>query len=59
SCPFTDDNHRLKGQDLPMIAGLSLASWALIVISFGAGLAIEIAFLRAHRDEATRRGQAQ
>jgi hypothetical protein len=33
-----------------MIAGLSLAAWALVVLSVGAGLAIEFAFLRAHRD---------
>jgi len=31
-----------------MIAGLSLASWALILVAVGAGLAIEIAFLCAH-----------
>jgi hypothetical protein len=34
-----------------MIAGLSLAAWALVVLSVGAGLAIEFAFLRAHRDQ--------
>jgi hypothetical protein len=28
--------------------GLSLASWALILVAVGAGPAIEIAFLRAH-----------
>jgi hypothetical protein len=33
-----------------VIAGLSLASWALILVAVGAGLAIEIVFLRAHRD---------
>lgn len=39
------------GRIIPaMLAGLSLASWALILVSVGAGLAIEIAFLRAHRD---------
>jgi hypothetical protein len=32
-----------------MLAGLSLAAWALILASVGTGLAIEIAFLRAHR----------
>ena len=32
-----------------MIAGLPLSSWLLIVASVGAGLAIEIAFYRAHR----------
>ncbi|MEX2273914.1 MAG: type II toxin-antitoxin system prevent-host-death family antitoxin, partial [Vicinamibacterales bacterium] len=24
-CPFTDDNHRLKGQDLPMKKGVGIA----------------------------------
>ncbi|HUH13300.1 MAG TPA: hypothetical protein VMK65_09325 [Longimicrobiales bacterium] len=32
-----------------MIAGLPLASWALILVAVGAGLAIELAFFRAHR----------
>jgi hypothetical protein len=32
-----------------MLAGLSVASWTLILMSVGAGLAIEIAFFRAHR----------
>jgi hypothetical protein len=41
-----------------MLAGLSLASWALILVAVGAGLAIEIAFLRAHGREATRKDQA-
>jgi hypothetical protein len=31
-----------------MLAGLSLASWALILVAIGAGLAIELVFLRAH-----------
>jgi hypothetical protein len=34
-----------------VIAGLSFGAWLLILISVGAGLAIEIAFLRAHRGE--------
>jgi hypothetical protein len=42
-----------------MIAGLSLASWALIVVAIGAGLAIEVAFLRAHHDPAPARDRPQ
>jgi hypothetical protein len=38
-----------------MIAGLPAASWVLIFVAVGAGLAIEIAFLRAHRDRASRK----
>jgi hypothetical protein len=34
-----------------MLAGLSLASWTLILLAVGAGLAIELVFLRAHRGE--------
>ncbi|HEX6324198.1 MAG TPA: hypothetical protein VFZ36_10775 [Vicinamibacterales bacterium] len=37
-----------------MIAGLPAASWLLILVSVGAGLAIEIAFLRAQRRRAPR-----
>ena len=32
-----------------LLAGLPLSSWLLIVASVGAGLAIELAFYRAHR----------
>jgi hypothetical protein len=32
-----------------VIAGLPAASWLLIVVAVGAGLAIELMFLRAHR----------
>jgi hypothetical protein len=32
-----------------MIAGLPAATWLLMLAAVGAGLVIEIAFLRAHR----------
>jgi hypothetical protein len=32
-----------------MIAGLPLATWLLMIAATGAGLAIELAFFRAHR----------
>jgi len=38
-----------------MLAGLSLASWALILAAVGAGLAIEAAFLYAQGDRRTPR----
>jgi hypothetical protein len=42
-----------------MLAGLSVASWALILVAIGAGLAIEIAFLRAHRGRPPSGGRRQ
>jgi hypothetical protein len=42
-----------------MIAGLSLATWALILLAVGAGLALELVFLRAHRDERTPGGPSR
>ena len=32
-----------------MIAGLPLASWALLLLAVGLGLGLELAHLRAHR----------
>lgn len=32
-----------------MIAGLPLASWALLLVAVGLGLGLELAYLRAHR----------
>ncbi|CAN5679788.1 hypothetical protein BH23GEM10_BH23GEM10_15030 [soil metagenome] len=34
-----------------MIAGLPVESWLLMIVAVGAGLVIEIAFLRAHRHD--------
>jgi hypothetical protein len=42
-----------------MIAGLPAASWVLIVVAVGAGLAIEIAFLRAQRRRRPREDRPQ
>lgn len=34
-----------------MIAGLPVESWLLMIVAVGAGLVIEVAFLRAHRND--------
>lgn len=39
-----------------IVAGLPVESWLLIVAAVGIGLAIEIAFFRAHRRAERRRG---
>lgn len=39
-----------------IVAGLPIESWLLVVASVGIGLAIEIAFFRAHRRAERRRG---
>jgi hypothetical protein len=40
-----------------VIAGLSIPSWLLILAAVGAGLAIELFFLRAQRRRAPRDGE--
>lgn len=39
-----------------IVAGLPIESWLLIVAAVGIGLAVEIAFFRAHRRAERRRG---
>lgn len=42
-----------------IVAGLPLESWLLVVASVGIGLAIEVAFFRAHRRAERRRGTGE
>lgn len=42
-----------------IVAGLPIESWVLVVAAVGIGLAIEIAFFRAHRRAQRRRGAGE